>query len=113
MINKPTTTFKGLLIVILFAFLSNITPSHAGARGTYKGLYFPGADAQKCGGWYVAAPQEDASQWVRFERPGVVSFKVIDGTKKVVMEGSQNIFDNFAPNVTSLSLPAFGLPNAD
>lgn len=111
--NKLATATKVFTLFVTLLLLTGIIPSRASDKGTYKGLYFPGADAKKCGGWYVASPLEDVSQWVRFERPGVVHFKVIDGTKRVVMEGTQNMFDNQAPNVIGLSLPAYGLPNAD
>src|SRR5437868_1829465 len=103
-IAKLTSLF---LIILL---LTGITSIHAGGKGTYKGLYFPGSDSQKCGGWYVASPPGDPSQWVSFQRPGVVTFKVIDGTQKIILQGSQNIFDGYASNVVQLRLPAYGMP---
>jgi hypothetical protein len=110
---RLTTITKVFCIYFTVLLLSGVVPSQASGKGTFKGLYFPGADAKKCGGWYVASPQDDDSQWVSFERPGLVKYKVIDGTKKVIMEGSQDIFANQAPNVAGLRLPAYGLPNAE
>ncbi len=111
--RRLTTIAKIFSTVFTILLLTGITSSHASGKGTFKGLYFPGADAKKCGGWYVASPPEDDSQWVSFERPGLVKFKIIDGTKKVVLEGSQDLFANQAPNVVGLRLPAYGMPNAE
>jgi uncharacterized protein YraI len=103
--------FAILLAVFL---LSGTVPSHAGGTGKYTVVYFPGSDATKCGrGWYASAASYDEKDWVDFTRPAVVTFKVTDGTGKVIQQGTQNLLNGFAANVTGLKLPAYGMPDTD
>src|SRR5258708_898438 len=101
------------LCVVTFAALliSRTHTVQAGARGTYRELYFQGTDAKTCGGWSVAYTTDDDSKWPAFTRPGNVKFTITDGTRKVIMEGTQNIFNGQPANVSQLRYPAYGMPD--
>ncbi|MBE2268152.1 MAG: hypothetical protein IAE80_07945 [Anaerolinea sp.] len=110
--NKLLTAGRLFVIVFAVLVLVSITPVQAGARGTFRNLYFSG-DARNCGDWSVASSPYDDSEWVSFWRPGIVQYTLTDANQRVISQGTVDIFAGFAGYVDGQRLPSFSVPSAD